>query len=169
MIMTIDLYNPADKKRVRDELLKEQGYICPISKVKITAKDAVLDHAHDDTSLVRAVLHRQSNSFIGIIERAWKRCLGWWYEGTLSDALRNTADFLERKPDTRYRHDGWLKRVKTDFKKLNAQQQGTVLKELGSASGSNGTERLKLFSAKILDRSLGYDIIKSTIHSSTQK
>ncbi len=167
--MTIDLYNPADKKRVRDDLLKEQNYICPISKVKITAKDAVLDHAHDDTNLVRAVLHRQANSFIGIIERAWKRCLSWWWNGTLSDALRNTADFLERKPDTRYRHDGWLKRVKTDFKKLNAQQQGTVLKELGSASGSNGTERLKLFSAKILDRSLGYDTIRNAIAASTQK
>lgn len=167
--MTVDLYNPSDKKLVRDMLLLEQDGICPISKVKIAPKESVLDHIHDDTNLVRAVLHRQSNAFIGIIERAWTRYMSWWYKGTLSEVLRNAADFFDKEPDERYRHDGWMKRVKTDFRKLNAQQQAAVLGTLGSKSGSNGTERLKLFSAKILDRSLGYDIIRNAILSSTQK
>lgn len=166
---TVDLYTASDKKEVRFKLLKEQGFICPISQSKINESDAVLDHRHDSECLVRGVLSRQANSFIGVIENAWVRYIAWWYDGTLPDLLRNTATFIEKSTEKRWRHDSWLKRVKTDFRKLNAQQQGVVLKELGSASGSNGTERLKLFSAKILDRSLGYDIIKNAIAASIQK
>ena len=167
MMTSKSLYTPAEIKAERERLVKLQKGIDPILKEPF-CETIALDHSHE-TQHVRAALNRNTNSFEGLTVNAYKRCLQWLTDVPLPVILRNLATYLEQDYSNNPYHNGWLKRVKTDFKKLNAQQQGTVLKELGSASGSNGTERLKLFTAKILDRSLGYDIIKNAIAASTQK
>ncbi len=158
------LYTPAEVKQVRLQLLKEQNGLDALTGLPLNASDSVCDHDHK-TQYVRGILHRQSNALLGKIENLYNRYLSWWYNGSLADFLRKAADYLDRKHPTDYVHPGWLKRVQTDFKKLNASQQSLVLEKLGSKQGSNGVERLKLFKAKTLDRSLNYATIINTINS----
>lgn len=162
------LYTPAEVKEVRLALLKEQKGLDALTGLPLPITDSVCDHDHK-TQFVRGILHRQSNALLGKIENLYNRYLSWWYNGTLSDFLRSTATYLDRKQPEEYVHPGWLKRVATDFKALTAAQQTKVLKELGGENGSNATERLKLFKARILDRSLGYVIIRTTINSVKEK
>lgn len=161
---TIDLYTAGDKKRVRDTLTKEQNNLCIITGLPIGNGQHVLEHAHDDEMFVRGVASRQANSACGVYEGTWNRYLKWWYNGTLSDFLRQCADFLDRPPDKRYRHDGWIKRVKVDFNKLKSAQQDAVLIALGTTAGTNLASRKALFAKVILDRTLGYDTIKNVIN-----
>ena len=53
--------------------------------------------------------------------------------------------------------------MKVQFNKLSASQQNEVLKTLGSITGSNPKTRKELFAKVVMDRSLGYDVILSTI------
>ena len=158
------LYTPAEVKEVRLALLKEQNGLDALTGQPLAVSDSVCDHDHK-TQFVRGILHRQSNALLGKIENLYSRYLGWWYSGTLADFLRSTANYLDRKQPEDFVHPGWLKRVATDFKALTAAQQTKVLQELGSKTGSNATERLKLFKVKTLDRSLTYVIIRTTINS----
>ena len=166
--MTKTLYTTKDVKEVRTALLQEQNGLDTLTGLPLAPSDAVLDHDHS-TQLVRGAIHRQANVVLGKCENLYTRSLGWWYSGTLQEFLRKCADYLDREPSQDYIHPSFLKRVKTDFRKLNAQQQSKVLTALGSTQGSNSAERLKLFSARILDRSLGYDIIRNAILASTKK
>lgn len=156
------LYTPAEVKEVRLALLKEQNGLDALTGLPLAVSDSVCDHDHS-TQFVRAVLHRQTNSTLGKIENLYKRCLGWWYEGSLSDFLRKTADYLDKKHPEEFVHPAWLKRVTIDFKGLTAAQQAKVLQELCGKSGSNSTERLKIFKAVTLDRTLNYVTIRTTI------
>lgn len=158
------LYTASEVKTVRLALLKEQQGLDALTGLPLDIKDSVCDHDHK-TQYVRGILHRQSNALLGKIENLYNRYLSWWYNGSLADFLRQAANYLDRKHPTEYVHPGWLKRVQVDFKKLNAAQQSIVLEKLGSKAGSNGVERLKLFKAKTLDRSFGYDTIANIINS----
>ena len=150
--MTVELYNAKDKKEVREILLKEQGGVCAITKVPIEANKAVLDHVHDQTNYVRAVLHRSVNSCLGVFENAWKRHMAWWYKGTLPEFLRQCADFLERKPDTRWRHDSWLKTCQTKFNALDEKSKTSVLQSMALPDGKNSKERKEEFRRGLLSR-----------------
>lgn len=163
MVETEDLYTAADVKRVREQLLKEQGGYCAITGLKITST-AVLDHRHDDEQLVRAVLHRQVNAFEGKINNSWDRLMKWWYpEDNLPSVLRLMADYLEKEPDRRFRHVHWQKKVKVKFNQLNAASQNKVLEQLGGTSQSNPAKRKDLFGKLVLDRKLGYNTIMQAI------
>lgn len=169
--MTEDLYTTADTKRVRELLYKEQAGLCKLSKVAVALKDCHLDHKHDDQQLVRGVLYKQSNMGLGKLEGLWTRYLAYWYPGTLSEFLRASADYLEQseeQPDTRFRHNHWMKKLKTKFNALNAKQMDEVLISLGSSKGNNATSRKQLFSKLVLDRSLGYDTILSAINKAKE-
>ena len=161
--MTIDLYTQADIKRVREELLKEQNNKDILTGLDIPSGKQVCDHAHDSDNYVRGVIHRNTNSALGRIENVWTRDLSWWYDKDLPTFLRQCSDYLERKKDTRYRHNSWIRTVKVQFNKLSASQQNEVLKTLGSITGSNPKTRKELFAKVVMDRSLGYDVILSTI------
>ena len=67
---------------------------CPITKADML--DNVLDHCHE-TGMVRGVLHRQSNAFLGKIENAWKRYCQKSSNVNLAEALRNMADYIEKE------------------------------------------------------------------------
>ena len=176
MNKTIDLYTSTDVKNIREKLLKEQHFKCAITGEALT-KDAILEHNHENL-YVRGVASRQANSALGVIENLWKRFLKWWYPDTLPNFLRKAANYIEKhsvEPDKRFRHNSWLKAVKVSFKKLPAGKQDDVIIALQGIlgkevkTGKNSKSRLELFNSLALDRSLGFDIINSTIQKYSQK
>jgi len=154
--MTEDLRTTKDVARVRANLLEEQNGLDACTGLPIPKEQAVLDHCHDDEQFVRAVLHRQTNAAIGKIENFYKRLLAFWYSGTLPDFLRQAADYLEKQPDTRYRHPGWMKKAQTKFNKLSASNQRQLLQDLGQDTGNltNLTDRKKAFAKSIRQKNL---------------
>ena len=161
--MTVDLYNTTDVKHVREQLTKEQNNKCLVTGLDIPPKQHVLDHMHDDKQLVRGVLHRQVNAFLGKAENAYMRLMQWWYPNDLPALLRECADYLEREEDTRFRHNGWIKKVNTAFNKLKESDKDKVLELMGLEKGKNGAERKKLFQNGILTKNYDYDTIRTFI------
>ena len=145
------LYTTKDVARVRDKLKKEQNNTDPITGLEIPDKQAVLDHCHN-TQFVRAVLHRQTNAVLGKVENMWVRYLSWWYEGTLSDFLRGTADYLDKEHDQQYLHPSFIKHLQVQFNKLNEKQKQDVLSEFNEEKGCNGKERKLIFKKFVLKR-----------------
>jgi Recombination endonuclease VII len=165
-MMTQDLYTPDDIKKVRQVLLKEQNNKCLLTGIPITMSDSHCDHAHDSEQLVRGALHRHANLTLGKLEGLWLRYLSFWYPHDLPTFLRQAACYLERPKDTRWRHNGWLKKLQTKFNALTTKQRATVLELLGcTVSCSNDTQRKKEFAKLLKDRSLGYNRILAAIES----
>jgi hypothetical protein len=158
------LYTSADIKRVREEIFNNQNAKCALTGIDITNKDAVLDHDHKN-NYVRAVLHRQSNAVLGKIENLYTRYLSWWYNGSLSDFLRQVADYLDVNHPKLHVHPGWMKKVKTTFNKLKAADKDKVLILLGSDSQVNETKRKETFSKILLKRHHDYDTIVNILNS----
>lgn len=164
---TIDLYTPADVAKVRTLLYKEQDGLCGLAQIPVLLKDCHLDHRHNDEQLVRGTLYKQSNMVLGKLESLWIRYLSYWYPHDLPTFLRMAADYLERttnKPDKRYRHPGWMKRLQVMFNKLTTKQRDTVLAQLGyNERCTNDTQRKKVFAALLKDKNLGYTKILTAI------
>ena len=158
--MTEDLYNASDKKRVRELLTLEQSNLCAITGLPIETKQHILEHSHDDKMFIRGVTSRQANSALGVIEKMWIRYMKWWYNGTLSNFLRQCANYLEKEHDSRWRHDMWIKKANTSFNKLKESQKDVVLLALGQPAGKNGLERKKSFQRALLTRSFSYETIR---------
>ena len=161
--MTVrSLYTPEDLKRVRRELFDKKEGVDPILDEKIEYSDSVLDHCHVSQNS-RAALHRQSNAFEGLVFNAYKRCLQWLTNKPLPDILRNLADYLEQDYSENPYHSGWIKKVKTRFNKLNADDQRNFLKKFGYEAGSNAKHRTNAFGVLVKDRELGYSKINSAL------
>jgi len=156
------LYNPIDVKKVRDSLLMEQKGKDAVTSIEIPDKQAVLDHNHN-TQFVRAVLHRQVNAALGKLEGVYTRYLSWWYPRSLSEFLRECADYLEKPDDSRYLHPGWMKKIKTEFNKLPEGSKDNILVKLKQPKGKNTAERKKLFAKAILTKKLEYAILLELI------
>lgn len=158
------LFTVKDVKATRERLLKEQHGTCAVTRLNLESKDSVLDHDHD-TSLVRAVLHRQVNAFLGKLENNYKRLIKWWCDIPLADLLRLYADYLEDKeknPGTVY-HPGWIKKSKTEFNKLNEKQKSALLKSMNLEDASNSAERKKIFAKALTSKKFNFDEIKIKI------
>lgn len=87
----------------------------------------------------------------------------WLTDVPLPDILRNLANYLEQDYSDNPYHIGWMKRVKTDFNKLNSKQMKQVLETFGKSDGKNLVERKKIFAEIVLDRNLGYEVIREAI------
>jgi hypothetical protein len=166
--MTKHLYNPKDVTEVRKKLLKEQDNLDPVTGYPLEFKDSVTDHDHD-TQFVRAVIHRQVNSFIGKLENNFTRMIKWWYTGTLSEFLRQCADYLEKDHPTDYLHPAWLKKCQTQFNKLPEGSKRAVLSSLGQVDGRNGTERKTLFRKALLKREHTFEQVMSLLQEHLPK
>lgn len=156
---TVDLFTPKDVLEVRRILYKEQNGLDKLTKLPVEFKDTHTDHSHDDEQLVRGVLFKQTNMVLGKIENLQARYL-YWFDGSLSEFLRLCADYLDQEKDTRFRHPGWIKKVNTLFRKLNAANQNIALEQLGSHKGANPRQRLDLFSKVIQKKSHGFYSIR---------
>jgi len=160
---TQDLFTAADVAKVRALLLKEQQGLCALSKLKVNLSDTHCDHAHDDLQLVRGALHRHANLTLGKVEGLWNRYLAHWYPHDLQTFLRQAADYLDKPVDTRWRHPGWIKKLKVLFNKLTAGQQNAVLEALGYSKGINPKQRKEIFAEAVLNRDLGYNAISTVL------
>ena len=163
--MTTDLYTTKDVETVRNQMLKDQKGIDPITKEPIKANQAVLDHCHDSQK-VRATISRQSNSWEGLVFNAYKRCMSWYTDKPLSELLRNLADYLEQDYSKNPNHPGWLKKVKTEFNKLSEGAKDRALINLGSTVGKNSKERKALFDKVIKSKRFTFkeilELLKNT-------
>ena len=106
-------------KNLREKLLKEQNYICPLCKRKI--KKPVLDHAHKSNGhdgCVRMVLCSGCNVFAGKLENNYKR-----YElddDALKEFLKNFYDYVNKKhTDILHPKDNKKKKEKLSKRKYN--------------------------------------------------
>jgi hypothetical protein len=160
--MTRSLYTAADIKKEKEKLYQEQQGIDPILKEKILPKDSVCDHDHT-TQHCRAALHRQSNAFEGLCFNAYKRCLMWLTDKPLPDILRNLADYLEQDFSKNPYHNGWIKKINTEFNKLKEADKDKMLNKMQIASAKNASERKKSFQKAILTRDYSYDILRNFI------
>ena len=93
-------------KKLRFKLYNKQNGICPLLKLKIPFKDAVVDHKHKTANeligvkgagLIRGVIHKSANALEGKILNNFKR-LGLPKYIDLPAFLRNLADYLEQEP-----------------------------------------------------------------------
>ena len=160
---TKDLFTVADVKRVRDQLYEEQDGMCALTGLELERSKAVLDHAHDHEQLVRGVIHRFGNTTLGKIENLHKRYLSFWYPGTLSDFLKQCVAYLEQEQDTRFRHNGWIKKIQTLFNSLSEGQKNEVLAEFGVHGCKNSTERKKAFKELVLSQKYSYNQLRSIL------
>jgi hypothetical protein len=63
---------PRDIPQLRQQYLKEQLGLCALCREPIDLNEAVLDHCHK-TGLLRSVLHRGCNAYIGSMENGLAR------------------------------------------------------------------------------------------------
>jgi len=161
--MTKDLRTSKEVKEVRELLTKEQDNKCAITGLEIATGKHVLEHAHDDNMYIRGVAERSTNSFLGVVENAFKRHMKWWYNEDLPTLLLKCSEYLSREHDTRWRHTQWLKKVQTKFNSLREQQKDRVLIILGGEAGKNAADRKKKFKDLINNRDFGYDLIQAVI------
>ena len=168
MTETTDLYTAKDIAKVREYLYEEQHCKDALTGLELPTAKWVADHRHDDEQFVRGVIHRSVNACLGRIENSYVRDLAWWYPDSLPTFLRKAADYLEKPPDTRYRHNSWLQKVKVFFNKLSSKQQNFVLESLCNEIRGNPKERKELFAEIVLDRSLGYARIVEVINQAKE-
>jgi hypothetical protein len=88
----------SDIKDLRDSLLRDQNFICPICGQEIL--DPVLDHSHTKrihgNGQVRGVIHRMCNVFLA---KAENNCVRYGIgQANLPHVLRSIADYLEKPP-----------------------------------------------------------------------
>ena len=86
---------PKETRDIRESLLKEQDYFCPLCESLIDPKDAALDHCHD-TGRIRGVLHLRCNSIEGALKSKFKRGGGLRYTD-FETYLKNLALYLTKE------------------------------------------------------------------------
>jgi hypothetical protein len=85
-----------DIPQLRQEYLKEQLGLCALCREPINEGEAVLDHCHK-TGLLRSVLHRGCNAYIGHMENNLARNL--ITPTRLHNILNNFTQYIqEHKP-----------------------------------------------------------------------
>ena len=93
-------------KEYRLKKLKENN-ICPILGIELTEETAVIDHKHrqrktdeineENGGLIRGVINRFANAFLGKIENNYRR-YGLHKYISLPELLRRLADYIENPP-----------------------------------------------------------------------
>lgn len=161
--MSESLYTAKDVARVRDILTKEQKGLCALTKQPLTKP--VLDHKHDADQFVRGVINSAANVYLGKIENLSVRYLNYWYNKGLPSALREVADYVEKEPDGRWVHPGWIAKVRTQFKALKEPHKDIILGKLGVSTGTNAKVRLEAFNKAVLSREFSYGQIRNLINT----
>lgn len=132
-----------DIKILREKLLKENGYKCPILGIEITSKEAVLDHIHkrklsddidENSGVIRNTIHNGVNAFVGKIENAYLRFIPKDCDD-LPTLLRNIADYIEK---------GAYKEDNTIFSHPTENAGGDMVKMKRIPFSKSKYEKLKL-------------------------
>lgn len=88
-----------------------------------------VDHCHQ-TGVVRGVISLEANSFEGRVRSAFRRH-GYKSNLSLSEVLRNLADYLD-KPPLKIMHPKGLRQICARFGRLPKRHQLTTLMKLGA-------------------------------------
>lgn len=152
------LKNSKEAATCRNEMLKKQKGLDPITKEKIT--DPVLDHNHGSEQEVRAVLDRTVNSFEGKVQNAFLRYIRHLTDKDLPTILRNLADYYEADYSETPIHHTALTVDVNKFKRLTAAQQCSVLESLDVIPESNTKKRANQARKLIRDGLLNMNDIK---------
>lgn len=125
---------------------------CPIFECDL--EDAVLDHNHH-TGMVRGVIHRQSNSWLGKIENSWKR-FGSCASVDLSSALKNVCKYID-KGDMDYLHPKGLRQIISRFNRSSKEEQINILKKnkcskMQISSCNSTSDRSLLYRTSLIKR-----------------
>jgi len=141
--------------KVKDYRNEHRPDYCPISGVTMT--DSALDHNHA-TGMVRGVIDRQANAFMGRIESAYKRLSLEVRQKPLPEMLRAVASFLEQ-PDTDVLHPVGardnIKRFRNSSKDKQLElleglrEVGMLDRETDILACKNSDERTDLFASAI--------------------
>lgn len=93
-------------KELRSTLHQAQDGICPIMAISIPLENMVIDHQHrrnkeeaignNGAGLIRGAIQRHANALEGKITNNWRRYGMDKFDISLSDFLRNLADYLDR-------------------------------------------------------------------------
>lgn len=139
------LKNPKEAAVYRNELLKKQKGIDPITKEFI--KKPVLDHYHKDEQHCRGVLQNEVNAWEGKVFNSYHRYIKHLTDKPLPELLRNLADYLELHSKTPNEemviHHTALTIDVRKFKTLPAQKQVDILTSLGVEPETNSEKRSK--------------------------
>lgn len=138
---------------------------CPITGLAVPFNETVVDHDHRSQHC-RDALHRQSNSFEGLVWNAFRRCIEWQDKSlSFPQVLRNLANYIEKDYSSNPYHPGWIKRCDADFTALNSFRQKLVLDWLGIPRPpvSSRAERIRLLRKFLLTKKHGYETIKYVI------
>ena len=109
---------PKDLAAYRLEMLKKQGFQCPLCLNQIAPEEACLDHDHD-TGHIRFVLHRSCNSAEG-------RILSWAKRSRADDKyefLKNLYDMHRKDYRSNPIHPTYLTPNEKEIKKLKKHQK----------------------------------------------
>jgi hypothetical protein len=109
-VIGYNVLKTSEISKVRDSILYKNNNICEVTGLPIDTnrREAHLDHKHKKNKqssigdeyqgLVRGVLHRDANVFLGKIENSFRR-VGLESTGLhLPDLLRSYADYLDKNP-----------------------------------------------------------------------
>lgn len=139
------LKNPAEAAKYRNELLKNQNGIDPITKEKIVKP--VLDHYHGGEQHCRGVLQNEVNAWEGKVCNSFNRYMKHLTDKPLHEILRNLADYLEthsKTPnDEMVIHHTALTIDTKKFKSLPASIQISILEKLDVIPETNAIKRSK--------------------------
>ena len=126
----------------RDALAIKQNNIDPITKS--TLIDKVLDHQHFGDQKCRGVLNRNTNTFEGRVYNTWIRYIKNYTDLSLSEVLRNLADYLEEDYSSNKIHHTAIVVDTNKFKSLPSLDQRYLLENLKILEiGKNQVERTK--------------------------
>lgn len=137
------LKDAKDAAKYRNDLLKKQKGIDPITKEVITKP--VLDHYHQGHQHCREVLQNECNAWEGKVTNSFNRYMKHLTDKPLYEVLRNLADYLERtgsipEEEMVIHHTALTVDVKK-YKALPAKQQCDILESFGVVPESNVKKR----------------------------
>ena len=85
----------SEVKETREEMLKDQDYICPLCGQEIKPENSALDHCHK-TGKIRGVLHKECNSAEGAMKSKFIRS-GVGKYTTFEEYLLLLAEYLVKE------------------------------------------------------------------------
>lgn len=109
---------PKQITTLKNKLLKQQQNICPILKEPIIKP--CLDHDHVE-GYVRGVIGSRINLFEGQVTKLWGKYLSDHTDISLSNALRNLADYLEVDHQDSILHSGIIKDQQKALKRMTKE------------------------------------------------
>lgn len=118
-----------EKSLLRNSLLQEQGFIDPVLQEPVVKP--CLDHDHVE-GYVRGVLGYKVNLFEGSVTKLWGRHLEADAKISMSQALRNLADYLEKDYTTNPLHGKYVDDQKAALRRMTVETiHRRALEDLG--------------------------------------